>query len=72
MKKDYIPHEDSKLDTWETNFTANVGTVATALSIPSTEVTPVTGAITTHKSSYVASVAAKAAAKAAKCKRSAF
>ena len=65
MKKDYIPHEDSKLDTWETNFVSNIGTVATALSIPSGEVTPVTGAITTHKSSYTASTAAKAAAKAA-------
>ena len=56
MKSDYIPHVEGDLNSWETNFTNNVASVATALSVPAAEVTPVVTDINDHQAAYAASL----------------
>ncbi len=68
MKNDYYPRRKGDADTWEENFNAEVGAIATAVGIAPADVTSVTDEVTRHRNDYSASQSAKAAAKSASTK----
>ncbi|MFN8283965.1 MAG: hypothetical protein U0U67_12170 [Chitinophagales bacterium] len=59
MKKDYLPNRDAELDTWELNFITKLPAIATALGIPTADVTKVTATINQHRITYNTTVAKK-------------
>lgn len=65
MKEDYLPRRNGDLDTWETNFEAEITAIATALGYPVAEITAILNKVNDHRTKYAAWVAAQAAAKAA-------
>jgi hypothetical protein len=59
MKKDYIPHRDGDIDTYENTFVTEIDAIATACGIPALDVTALKATINAHRTKYTAMITAQ-------------